>query len=186
MLKEVEKAVEEQKATGRRMLIEETDGSSSESDEYEDAQEGNDDTAPMTNGYSEPQQVPSEGNDESQTPSSKSSSQKNISDNRVKLSSDTKVDSGAGDVSSLKQAEKDIKSASPQKADTKNNASLPQKAEDNSLPPAPEPQLLLPPVVLKWKEEGGNLFKSGQYGEAAEMYTKAINKLLPGTVKSLI
>ncbi|XP_005109510.2 sperm-associated antigen 1 isoform X2 [Aplysia californica] len=38
-------------------------------------------------------------------------------------------------------------------------------------------QMPLPPGVLTLKEEGNKLFRSGQYGEAVEQYSKAISKL---------
>ena len=41
-------------------------------------------------------------------------------------------------------------------------------------PPAP-----MPPNIEKIKLEGNEMFKKGQYSEAKDLYTKAIEKLLP-------
>lgn len=41
-------------------------------------------------------------------------------------------------------------------------------------------QLPLPPAVLDLKEEGNGLFRSGQYGEAVDWYSQAIDKLEKG------
>nr|XP_006821052.1 PREDICTED: sperm-associated antigen 1-like [Saccoglossus kowalevskii] len=43
--------------------------------------------------------------------------------------------------------------------------------------PAPPPPLPLPQNVMELKNKGNALFKAGQYGEAVECYTKAINVL---------
>ena len=45
-------------------------------------------------------------------------------------------------------------------------------------PPAPPPAL--PPAAQKLKEEGNDLFRRGQYGEAVERYSKSIKILQKG------
>ncbi|XP_013404500.1 sperm-associated antigen 1-like, partial [Lingula anatina] len=54
-------------------------------------------------------------------------------------------------------------------------------SSDNPVQEAPKPRVVLLPVlpakVLELKEEGNTLYKAGQYGEAIEKYTKAVDIL---------
>ncbi|XP_071803880.1 sperm-associated antigen 1-like [Asterias amurensis] len=59
-----------------------------------------------------------------------------------------------------------------------------QDAKVTELPPVKPAAPVVPPPelpgdVIKLKDSGNTLFKAGQYGEAMEKYSKAINKILP-------
>ncbi len=47
-------------------------------------------------------------------------------------------------------------------------------------PPSPPPPPPLPPHIQRLKDKGNGLFRSGQYGEAVQWYTKAVEKLEKG------
>ena len=51
--------------------------------------------------------------------------------------------------------------------------------------PPPEPPPELPPLVKKLKEEGNDLFRRGQYGEAVNRYSKGIKLLEKGLFKGI-
>ena len=51
--------------------------------------------------------------------------------------------------------------------------------------PPPEPPPELPPSVKKLKEEGNDLFRRGQYGEAVNRYSKGIKLLEKGLFKGI-
>lgn len=62
------------------------------------------------------------------------------------------------------------------KVESKNEPELPETKETKVEPVAPKP-FKLPDLVAQAKDKGNSLFASGQYGEAIEQYTKAIEKL---------
>lgn len=70
-------------------------------------------------------------------------------------------------------------------------AAPPTKPGLESTPPKPVPQdpppidvamatIPIPENVKTWKEKGNDLFRRGQYAEAVDMYSKAVDKLEKG------
>lgn len=62
--------------------------------------------------------------------------------------------------------------------------SLSDKKEENIEPPKPVSSIELPASLLEFKNKGNTLFSSGQYGEAIDYYTKAIDEIKKITAKS--
>ena len=78
------------------------------------------------------------------------------------------------------QAQDTPQAAASETAEGAKQEVLPPKVQEA---PPPEPPPELPPAVKKLKEEGNDLFRRGQYGEAVNRYSKGIKLLEKGLFK---
>ena len=76
-----------------------------------------------------------------------------------------------------------VKGDAPQTQDVPQAVAPPPTVQEA---PPPEPPPELPPSVKKLKEEGNDLFRRGQYGEAVNRYSKGIKLLEKGLFKGII
>ena len=92
------------------------------------------------------------------------------------------------------QSENVVQATLPQQDEAPPQAVAPEiavQARQETLPPKiqeappPEPPPELPPSVKKLKEEGNDLFRRGQYGEAVNRYSKGIKLLEKGLFRGI-
>ena len=188
------KALQEQKVKGRRIIIEESDGSESMSEDEQNAE--------VTKNGEKQSQAVVNGHENVSTECKETDADK-MSDTKQALCDQELKSSPTPKVEQTPKPEDKPKIASPTSVPVENKtiesekpiASAESKPSiaDNSKPsehvenkpavavaepPAPPPPL--PDAVQFLKTKGNDLFKSGQYGDAIGVYDKAIKKLETG------
>ena len=185
ILKELEKSIAEQKAKGRRMVIEEVEGSDSEdSDSLSNVQVADTTPTKHVNGHSEELKNKVLNLTQGKTGDDKSANVHVIQSPSVEedKSDGSDIFAAQNDEAPNEQAREPAQVELPQTdsvVESSEKESEPKKSEPVATP-APVVTLSdLPADVSALKESGNNMFRNGQYAEAIEMYDKAIKKL-PG------
>ena len=150
-MKEVTKAIADQKVSGRRMVIEEVEGS--EDEDGESAPAADSEQVLTSN-------VESSGNhaQDLANTTDANSTQELLTDETKEQDSHPSVCGGGDADSSVTEASSQPRSISAE-GDT-------ASSDDN-----------LPPAVLALKDAGNELFRKGQYGDALDKYNAAIQLL---------
>ncbi len=206
---------------GRRLVIQEVEGSDSEDDQWEDAKEEvakdtkvstKTDGSDLVNGIDSTKRKadeigsPTSSVDESKVPHQKKHDPdviRNIPYEETQPVKNGKPDeSDGGCVSRPAQVVEDehkkheSENSKPAEETPSSNVA-PESAHVNGVkdvitteasteettsvpPPAPRVERSLPSDVVRVKDKALELYKAGQYGEARDKFTQAINKLLPG------
>lgn len=165
LLQAVEKSLSDQKSTGRRMFIEEVEGSDSE------------DVEPV-GVCSKPCNILTNGTVDNPTPCCHGDSSKNVS-----AADETKAD----DLKSTQHMDESKLVGGQSLAGGDNSGvgvpasvggQLPSVLSDTQLSSLAES---LPPAVAALKDSGNDLFRKGQYGDALDKYNAAVQLMLDGT-----
>ncbi|XP_072042078.1 sperm-associated antigen 1-like isoform X2 [Amphiura filiformis] len=202
---------------GRRLIIEEVEGSESEEEQWEDAHEevvketkskqnGEDRGSKLVNGVgtTEPKVehiLPTNSAQESQVPQTKNEPEiiRNIpyeeeSKPCVNEEEKTKpcvngesdeVDGGCvsrpvqGDDTEKDTQQNRLNSEKESQENQKQGHQSESPSVNGVPPPAPRVDRPLPAAVVSMKDKALELYKAGQYGEARDKFTQAINKILP-------
>ena len=93
-----------------------------------------------------------------------------------RLNSETEETSQSGKVTNADRGRQNGASS----AGNQTNMDEAKEAVASNPPPAPRKERPLPPVVVSMKDKALEFFKAGQYGEARDGFTQAIDRLLPG------
>ena len=167
---------------GRRIQIQEVEGSGSEDDEegapsLRAQAEAMGDT-PVLNGPVRPDQGGETS--EADLQQSEAAEARTETDGAAFSASHPETRSTAASTSEQKPAVDDSHQPKPTEngATTTSEPSAPVRPP--SPPPPPPPPPPLPSHVQQLKDEGNSLFRSGQYGEAVKVYTKALQHLEKG------
>lgn len=192
----MENSLADQKVKGRRMVIEEVQGSddSSSGDDEEESKQINPKLAEMTNGQSEHQKSHQAQNESKSEvgkiqPNSKDiwaeeelvtpngnagTSRERCPDSQKLLPNDQTNQECSAKQRDIEKVEK--KSTASKVTDVKADGTQ-KSSSATSKKVAPSE---LPDNIKQMKNEGNNLFRCGQYPEAVQMYNKCIEKLLHG------
>jgi len=155
VLKEVDKALADQKVSGRRMVIEEVEGSEEEEEEEEEE-------ALSTPGQGSSNGVESLDNETRKLDDNPNPHQtQEAQSEKTKDEGCVKSEVGAGDA----------EAAAPAAAASSHTQSVTAQGDTVS------PDDNLPPAVLALKDAGNTLFRQGQYGDALDKYNAAVQLL---------
>ncbi|ELU18522.1 hypothetical protein CAPTEDRAFT_219848 [Capitella teleta] len=172
LMTEIEKALAEQKVKGRRMVIEEVEGSDDEEEESEMIREKNEENL-LRNGDSVQQDEKFVNGHAKKT----TEGQTKVTGSQPKV---IEVTDGQPEVTKVTESQPEVvecpqveEKCMPAKELAK-EAEKPLESKASPLTPSP-----LSPEVNHLKDKGNTLFRNGQYSDALQIYNQAIDKLMP-------